>query len=334
VLLTVWYSLLVTAGSIIIKCLINFLQKGEESMKKIFKGLFAVLAFTTVFAAAELKAADDIGLTVGVDYWSNYLFRGQYQYYGEGAFFPYASYDILGSGLTIGVVGEIAETWLGGGSEDNSDPSDSWPGYLKYQHALDVGLDYEYEIEGTATLGVGVWHYRYKDNFQSYTSGYVTASLDMVPFVTPFVQITGDYYWGDKATAHTADDYGVPVGTKYKDIFGNDDRSNLYIQAGITKNIEVTKDVASIDLGAVVGYAHYRALGNKIDDISDIDLSATFSLTEGMVTLTGGFHYVIVPGNQFKNTSIHDYQDPISGNDIPDKDIHRFYATFGASCSI
>jgi len=301
-------------------------------MKKFLTGLFAILVLTTVFAAAEVKASDNIGLTVGVDYWSTYLWRGQYLFGDQqGWFFPYASFEPL-EGLLIGVSGEINSTWPGSKSEEPE-----YNGFQKNNNAFDAGIDYSYAAEGLLTARVGLWYYRTKERFFSFASGYIGLDFDMVSFITPFVRVTADYYTG---TGKWEDKYGIMGGFpgdkyNYKDMSdGSSNRTDLYLQAGLKKEIEITKDVAGIDFGAVVGYARYRAWGEKINDISDIDLYVNATVNYGAATFAGGFHYVIVPGKQFKYGSPITETTFMTGAYDGEKDIHRFYATFGASYSI
>ena len=287
-------------------------------MKKILTGLFAVLAFTVFFAVAEAKASDDIGFTVGVDYWSTYLWRGQYITGDQqGWFFPNASFEVI-EGLTIGVEGWVNAGWFGTKSEEPK-----YNGDQKYENAIGAGIDYSYTMEGLLTANAGAWYFRPKQSFFSYATAYVGADFHMVPFVTPLVKVSVDYYTGNKLE-----------GEKYKEYSeGSSDRADFYIQAGFKKEIEISKD-AGIDFGALAGYAIYRALGYKINDISDIDLFINATVNYGAVTFVGGLHYLIVPGTQFKYGGIARGDVPNNTAIEPEKDIHRFFATFGASYSL
>ena len=289
-------------------------------MKKMLKGLFAVLTFTAIFAAAEVKAAGESGFKAGAEYWSTYLWRGQYLFGDQqGWIFPYASFEII-DGLSIGVEGEMNAGWAGTKKEEPEYSSDQ-----RGHNAFDFGVDYKYTAEGRLTISAGLWYLMTRKTFYSFITSYIGLDFEMFPFVTPLVKVTADYYTGNKID-----------GDEYKDINGNSNRMDLYFQAGLKKSIEIVEETAGVDFGAVVGYARYRALGTtdkkKINDISDIDLFVNSSLTYGLVTFNGGFHYVIVPGKQFKYNSPDNYISARSGN--REKDIHRFFAIFGASISI
>ena len=266
-------------------------------MKDMLKKMLVVMAIAAVCAVPELKAQEaeaapadsGIGLSIGLDYMSNYLWRGTYWYGGNGAFFPSVSYDVLGSGLTIGVCGELSEAWIGDMRDDNEDIQ-----------AFDIGADYSKSF-GPVTLGVGVWYYMMKESDYSLASGYVSLSLDTVP-LTPTLTYNHDYYTGDS------------------DVVG-DEAKDFYVTLGLSKSFELMKD-AAFDLGAQAGYYSMKSFGSDLSGISDIDLSAAFSVTKGIATYSSSFHYVIVPGG--------DYVD----YGLSYKDYSRFYATFGVSCSI
>ena len=293
-------------------------------MKKLLKLVLAALVFTMAFTAVELKAQDsDIGLTVGVDYMSNYISKGKYVFSGNsgngGAFFPYASYDVLSSGLSVTVMGELSEVYFGNSKEEKIGALPlPWRAILKEQQTLDFNLEYEYKFENLMTINAGIWYYWYKTltgvnlletriGNPSYFDLYTSIAVDAVPFVTPLVKFTYMY--------QIDDDY----------YFDGASRSDFYVQAGIQKSIELTKTIF-LDLGALVGLLHERQNKDSSTlDISDIDLSAGLTKKAGILTFAGSFHYIIVPGTQYKYASFF-------GIDF--KDINRFYAQFGVSCNI
>ena len=289
-------------------------------MKKLFKLVLATLVFTMAFTAAELKAQDsNIGLTVGVDYMSNYISKGKYVFYGNstngGAFFPYVSYDVLSSGLSVTVMGELSEIYVGNSKEEKY--ATDYRTIIKENHALDFNLSYEYKFENLATFNVGLWYYWYKTlklsgvGNPSYFDLYASVTLDAVPLVTPLVKFTYMY--------QIDDDY----------YFDNASRTDFYVQAGLEKNIALTNSI-SLNLGALAGILHERkSKDSSILDLSDIDLSAGFAKKVAILTFTGSFHYVIVPGTQYKNVEM----NSVVASE-PAKDFNRFYATCGVSCNI
>jgi hypothetical protein len=228
---------------------------------------------------------------------SNYLWM-VLRYSGEGAFFPSASYDVLKSGLVVGVCGELSENWVG--KDENK--------AVVGKHAFDFGADFSHTFAEAVTLGAGAWYYRCKDDDNSYASGYVSLAIDALP-LKPTVKYSHDYYTGDSNV----------VGEEAKD---------YYVQLLLSHSVELIKDAASLDLGASMGYYHVRSFYDgagdpiKLDGISDIDLSSGISVTKGIVKFGSSFHYVIVPSDDFKYDT--------NGK----RDINRFYSTFSASCSI
>lgn len=289
-------------------------------MKKIFTLVFTAAVFMITFAAAELEAQDsDLGLTVGLDYVSNYMSRGEYVFgnpYAKGGyFFPYASFDVFNTGLTLQIRGEIGEAWIGGSSEEKELSKN-----MEEMHSLDFNADFVYSVKEIITFDVGAWYYRHKQGGlanHSYFDFYVSAALDAVP-LTPTVSLTYSYFV--EAAAYRGDS----IGDSDTVVRGDGKNEDFYLQFGLGHGFELTT-ATYLDLAAVVGFSRNRAIQRKSDDISDIDLSAGISTTKGIVTLMSAFHYVIIPGTQFKYYEIDDEKI---------KDIHRFYVKFGASVSI
>lgn len=257
-------------------------------MKNIFKVILALSLMVSSTAATVMAEEDKgIGLTIDFSYMSDYLWRGTDWFSGDGAFFPMLTYDVMGSGLTVSVGAELSEDYIFDGNKTSKDVQ-----------ATDFGLDYSYTIGETVTLGVGAWYFMMWDMDNSFLSVYGSVALDKVP-LTPTLKISYDYYTGSQSV----------VGEAGKDV---------YITLSGGHSFELMKDVA-LDLGLGVSYYHLRSFNTSSDGISDIDLSSGLSVTKGIVTYSGSFHYVIVPSKDF-------YGSP--------KDINKFYATFGVSCAL
>lgn len=226
--------------------------------------LVLLLSSAALYAQEEAmtESSDDgLGITVGMDYMSNYLWRGTYWYSGQAAFFPYASYEV--AGLTISVAGEISESYLIDTDDTNED-----------LQAFDAGIDYSYALGDMATLSAGVWGFFLKESDYNFMTGTVAVSFDSVP-LAPFISYTHDYYMN-------ADE---------------NELSDFYIQLGVGHSIALT-DEASLDLG--LAGAYYNAESTDQKGISDIEASTGLSVAVGSVTLSGSFAMVFVPADDFK----------------------------------
>ncbi|PKL38975.1 MAG: hypothetical protein CVV44_08890 [Spirochaetae bacterium HGW-Spirochaetae-1] len=263
-------------------------------MKKSINSLILIMCAAVLIAASEVRAQDaaedsaGLGISAGVEYMSDYLWRGGYWYGGDGAFFPSLSYNVLDTGLSLGVSAELSDAWMFDGRDFYNGTN------VRDLHATDFGADYSYTFGDAVTVGAGLWYYLLWNNDYSFLSGYVSATIDMLP-LSPTVTYTHDYYTE------------------------SGDASDFYIQLGVSHGFELMKD-ASLDLGAVAGYYYADSTNQK--GISDIDFSTALTVTKGIISYSAGFHYVIVPSKDF-----------YYGTDGA-KDINRFYATFGVSCGI
>lgn len=312
-------------------------------MKKFFKATFITAACVILVSAAELRAKKDpgLGLTVGLDYVSNYMTRGEFgfNYYDSGPiggfFFPFVSFDVFDTGLRLEVRGEVSETWIGGSGEEDNESAN----YAQHLHSIDFNVNYTYSIDNIITFDAGVWYYRYKtwtlddgphDNF-SYFDFYLSAAIDTLP-LTPTFSITYSHFTDKRMYRGDFVYYNPLTGQTTP---GDGKNGDWYFQLGIEHSFELA-NATFLDLNAVAGYYYKRAIVPKSPDISDIDLSAGISTTKGIVAFTGSFHYVIVPGTQFKSYTLEGTDDPITMTRVYPlvKDIHRFYARFGASVSL
>ena len=314
-------------------------------MKSICKLIVAALLFAMIFAITELKAQDSqdskIGLTVGMDYVSNYLYRGENFYLNaqnSGMIAPYVSYDVFKTGLSLGIKGEVAEQWFW----DERDEFQNTTSF-KMMNSINFNVNYMYELKKTMSLNIGGWYYSYQRvHFINTTSGYdpsyfdiyFSAQIDALP-LTPKLIVTYSYFKDDDYARGAAQ-----VGNTNIWVWGNGPGKNgdWYIQFGLGHSFELFYKTY-FDLEAMVGFYDKNSSGfcslmgateltpTNSADISEIDLSAGFSTTAGKLTLSTSFHYVIVPGTQYKY-ALSNYSYTLT------QDIHRFYAKFGVSCSI
>ena len=250
----------------------------------------AVYGQETEGPEATVSESKSIGLSFGLDYYSIYLWRGTYFYGGEGAYCPSIGWDIFDIGLSIGVGGEFAIDYLFEKTGRDSTGFDL--------QSVDFGIDYSYTIADLVTLGAGLWYWYYfnSEDALGADASFLTAtvSIGFEVLLSPFIAVTYDYY----VDKNFCED--------------RENEKDFYIQAGIGHDFELTPEV-TVSLGLAAGYYHARSI--KACGISDIDASMGLSVTKGIVTISGGFHYVAVPTDDFYAGS----------------DIHRWYASFGAS---
>ena len=293
-------------------------------MKHIFKLILTAIIFTLTFTTTELRAKE-IGLTVGIDYVSNYISnhiaQNGYIFRGNdgngGGFFPYAFYNIDNTGFRIGVMGEISETWFGGSKEELEQITKN-----KREHSFDLNAGYSKSIKDITTLSFIVWYYAYKtDNGmgspsaynQSYFDFIFSASADILP-LTPTLLVKYSYFI-DK-------DY-------VRGFYEEGKNENILVQLNLKHSFELYKDVY-LDLGAIADWRHRTVNEPILDDISNINLFTGITIKSGILTFTSSFHYVIVPGTQYKKA-----EKTVDGfSYVRGADIHKFYTQFGVSCNI
>ena len=311
-------------------------------MKSICNLIFAALLFAMIFAVTELRAEDSqdskIGLTVGIDYVSNYIYRGEYLYFAPsnaGMISPYISYNLFDTGLSVSIKGEVVEMWFWN-ERDELQQSDAF----KMYNSIDYNVNYICEFNEIITFNVGGWYYVYqKCDFvgdghavdMSYFDIYFSARIDALP-LTPRLIVTYSYYMDDDyARGYGSGGWGDGLGKN----------GDLYVQFGLGHSFELFSETY-FDLEAIAGFYDKNSSGlpslmatkglrpTNSADISDIDLSAGFTTIAGTLTLYASLHYVIVPGTQYKRA----YFNAFFGGPTVVTDIHRFYAKFGVSCSI
>ncbi len=234
---------------------------------------FSLIIAGIIMAGAGSAFAEGkpLGLSVGLDYQSTYLWRGTY-FYSKGVFFPKVSYDVMGTGLYLSVWAELSEAYLFDGDQSS---------VSKDYQSTDFGIDYSKTFADFVTIGAGFWYFMMWEVDNSFMYWYLSASLALP--LNPTINFYHDIYQNDP---------------------GNDGQySDIYIQLALSHPFQLTKE-ASLTTGASMGY--YRNKGLDRNGISDIDLSAELSLTKGMVTWTGGFHLIIVPSEDYYKVGTED----------------------------
>jgi len=267
------------------------------------KKLFRIVAFTLIasisFLSTPLFATEEesIGLTAGIEYASKSMWRGMYLYDKEGIFYPFLTYDVLDTGLSLTVLAGLAEAYI----------FDKEQTVFKDNQYMGFCIDYSNNF-GLVTLGAGFHYYMYHwEREYDYSETYVSFALEDF-FLSPTLTIIYDYYFGE---------------------VDGDAGKDFYIQLGIGHSFDLISEIVSLDLGASIGYYSSSVEAEKVSGISDIDLSIGLSVDHNSVNYFAGFHYVIVPSKDFY------YHEAIHTKNINStvKDKHRFYSVFGVSHS-
>ncbi len=311
------------------------------------KQVLAVLLVLTVAGVAYAQDEDEssersVGLTFGIDYHSEYFWRGTKFFSGDGAVLPYVTWDIFNTGLSIGVAKELSMSWFWNGFQKRPeeyylDSDGTWTKKkLKNNqdsyvwHSLDFGIDYSYTFDDAVTIGAGVWYWWYYNNKQSsqlanpqneayglasgqdysFLTATVSIGLPIVPFLNPEISATYDYYVPQKQ--------------------GGD----WYVSMSMGHDFELT-DYVSLGLGLSASYYYFvsaegyflyydsnqavqvsRTTAQK--GFSDITPSLSLTYAKDGWELSAGFNWLIVPAKSW-----------YKGDEV-----HRYYATLGASYSL
>ncbi len=226
--------------------------------------------FTQESETPKPAEENKMSFSVGVEYMSNYLWRGGY-WYEDGAIFPSVTFGI--GGLSLGYCGEFSESdFLDRESLTKSDGTD-----VDDLHASDFGVDYSYSIPDIFSIGAGVWYYYFhNESVNSFISGYVSVTADSIP-LSPSLTYNHDYY-----TSDDADEQG----------------KDFYIQFALSHDIDITKELV-LNLAGSCGYYNVKSWGSDYAGISDIGLSAGITAAVGSVEISSAFNYVIVPDKDF-----------------------------------
>lgn len=327
-------------------------------MKKLFFVLTTVMMIASSLGAQEAveeskaPAREPAGISIGVDYYSHYLWRGTRFFGSDGAFIPALSWDVMGSGLTLGMSMELSASYFFEGFQHKpkkyyyTDAGIPYKKQLKLiregylNHSLDFGADYSHTFSDAVTLGISVWYYWYFNHPRarelalpvyteantgymlrsrpvdlSFQSTMLTLGIDAVPFINPVISFAHDWYTAEKLAG------------------------DFYVQFAIGHDFEMTKEV-TVGIGTAAGYYYYRT-GEKtrfyisydaatqtfsperdrsplIKGVSDITTRIELAFTKGPISLNGGFYWVAVPAKSWYKGDT----------------VHRYYAKVGVSCSI
>jgi opacity protein-like surface antigen len=234
------------------------------------KTLLTLLAAAVLSSAAYAQATppaepedNSIGLSLALDDWSNYLWRGTYWFNDSGAFFPLATYDVMKSGLKLNVGYELSEKYILDGTKDSTQ-------VLKDRQSLDLGVAYSYTFADMIIADASVWYYHMADKLNTY--GSAAFALTYKSMLNPKVTYTHDYY------------------------VDSEKKSDFYLQFGIGNEYEMTKEVK---LAYSLAGGYYNADSVDLAGISDITLTVKPSIALGSTSIYSAFNAIYVPSKDF-----------------------------------
>lgn len=297
-------------------------------MKNIFTLILAVLLTTAALNAEEkpAEAKKPIGISFGLNYYSNYLWRGTNWFDGDGAFAPFISYDIAGTGLVFTLTGELSASAV----STQQSGRNGTPNIFSYsRQGVDFALDYAIPLAKIAAIKLNATYFLYPISKEYQGANYNDMGANN-PNAFPTVG------WDQSDLALTAGIYfdGIPlkpyVSYTHDFFFGNHARfryTDFYIKVGVAQDFELAKDL-TFTLGAYMGlfnnpsfnYTRAEAVKGAQFGISELAVTSALAYKISGLTFTLGFMYVNFPyPERFEKDSI--------------RDTNRYVATLGTSYS-
>jgi hypothetical protein len=279
-------------------------------MNKLCMLAILLLISFSAFATEPKKEEANRGLSAGVDYYTDYFWRGV-DFYGEnrGAVFPYANYAFGDSGFTIGYLGEYSAEVFGDGATT----------FERIWYGADFSVEYAHTFKKTATVKakyIYQWYYdsieqnrkvNNTDYDESFMTGTVSLTIDGLP-LSPTILYSRDYY---------VDDYG---GQKKQ---GKD----YYVQAQLKHTLALNE---GSNLALSGGISYYNMESAKVSPatsvkrgISDVTMAADLIVTHGGAGFHGCLNYAYVPDSDW-------YRSGSGGK----ANRHHYWAVLGVSYSL
>ncbi len=330
-------------------------------MKKSLITMTAVISLA-VSGYAQEKSAENkkLGVELGVDYYSNYLWRGGEFYNRSGALIPAVSWTPFESGLTLSLALELSMEYLWNGFTKKPDKY-YWTGttwYKKKQkinnlayanQSFDIGAEYSYTIKESVTVGASFWYYWFFNAQKARELGrlkigtYTPSSGPMsgIPLaINKYQKLDVSYLSPTLWIAVPAVPYINPKLSVTADYYTGLKRGlDWYAQLGVSHDFILVKDVVTLTPSLTAGYYYSRTseLTNYYYDDSLAWIANTRGWWRQRTPLKKGFSDV-TPSISMKVT-----KGPASLNAgfywimVPAKSwykgssIHRYYAQLGGT---
>ncbi len=294
-------------------------------MKKLFTLIMATMLATAVLSAEEKKPAEakkPIGISFGLNYFSNYLWRGTNWFDGDGAFAPFISYDIAGTGLVATITGELSASAI----STQQSGRNSNPNIFSYsRQGVDFALDYAIPLAKLAAIKLNVTYFLYPISKE-----YLGANYNDMGNSSAYASVG----WDQSDLALTAGIYfdGIPlkpyVSYTHDFFFGNARYryTDFYIKIGVAQDFELAKDL-TFTLGAYMGlfnnpsfnYTRAEAVKGAQFGISELAVTSALAYKISGLTFTLGFTYINFPYPEKFEATV--------------RDTNRYVATLGTTYS-
>ncbi len=253
-----------------------------------------------------------IGISFGLTYYSTYLWRGVSWFDGDGAFTPFISYDIAGSGLVFTILGELSASAV---STQQSGRNTNPNIYSYSRQGINFSLDYTIPLGKIAAIKLNALSFIYpiskeyscnvNDNQDKIDQSGLTATagifFDGIP-LKPNISYTHDFNVGNPRFRFT----------------------DFYIKIGIGQDFELAKDL-TFTLGGYIGLFNNPSFNYRAEDaakgsqfgISELAANANLAYKISGATISAMFTYINFP-----------YPEKYEGATV---NIHRYFATIAVS---
>lgn len=259
--------------------MINKAKEVKIKMKKVFALMLILLPAASFSQKIEQEVnfseTGRAGINAKIDYFSSYIYRGQYYFNGDAAFVPSANIRLWSSNFFIGIMGEFTQEYIG----DRKKTDDNFA-----KQTADSGINYIKRLGRKVTINANIWYWWFFNSKKelgydmSYASANVTLQfLQSIPF-NPFISYTHEYRVDKKSCKNQSNSM------------------DFYVKAGMEYNYSISAQTV-LELGVSMAFWNYESKGKM--GISDIKSYLGLSFATGITKFTGSLNYYIIPSNAF-----------------------------------